>query len=294
MTGEPGKAVPFVQESALIAAHETASERYYRLVLESPGVAARASPGQFVLLACRPDDRGETDPLLPRPMALLGATPQTGRIELLYYVAGRGTELLRQTAEEAVTGGRQTRLRLIGPLGNTFKPLAGVDAHVGVAGGSGVAPLAFLFRRWPGEARGERHLILGARTRGHLPRPDVVAAPGAQIHTATDDGSAGFAGHAAAALAALLDGSLRGRLTAIYAAGPEAMLREVVSLARRRDLPARISLEARMACGVGVCRGCVVDGRRPHPHTGLHRYAVCQDGPVFDPEELAGEWSAAR
>jgi dihydroorotate dehydrogenase electron transfer subunit len=152
-----------------------------------------------------------------------------------------------------------------------------------------VAPLVFFFRRLPASAA-PRHLILAARTRDQLARADVVAVPGTQVHEATDDGSAGFHGHGAAALEELLDGPLRGRRPALYVAGPEAMMLAAVELARARALPIRVSLEARMACGVGVCRACVVEGCRPHPKTGLRRRAVCQDGPVFDPDELAPPW----
>ncbi|MBI3830903.1 MAG: dihydroorotate dehydrogenase electron transfer subunit [Planctomycetes bacterium] len=276
----------FVQETAEAFAHEPVSSRYFRLRLKSPGVARCAQPGQFVMLACRPDDPLNTDPLLPRPLAVLDADPAAGTIELLYFVAGRGTALLRDAATL-----RAARLRVIGPLGHGFEPLAGVETHIGVGGGSGVAPLVFFFRRW-GERPGARHLILAARTAEQLARADAVAAPGLALHEATDDGSRGFKGHAVAALRELLDGELSGTRAAIYAAGPEPMMEAAARLARARGLPCRVSLENRMACGVGVCRSCVVDGHAPHKKTGLLRRTVCQDGPVFDPDELAGCWSA--
>jgi dihydroorotate dehydrogenase electron transfer subunit len=292
MSDETREEPAFVQAAAEVAGQEAVSSRYYRLLLRCPAVARVAQPGQFVLVACQPDAPGACDPLLPRPMALLDADPRSGILQFLYFVAGRGTELLQKTAASA-HGGRPVTLRLIGPLGRGFEALPGADAHVGVGGGSGVSPLVFFFRRLPASAAGPRHLILAARTRDHLARGDVVAAPGAQVHEATDDGSAGFHGHAVAALAKLLDGPLRGRRAALYVAGPEAMMLAAVELARARALPIRVSLEARMACGVGVCRACVVDGRRPHPKTGLLRRAVCHDGPVFDPDELAPPWGRA-
>ena len=86
----------------------------------------------------------------------------------------------------------------------------------------------------------------------------------------------------------LLAGELHGKRVGIYAAGPEAMLRAAARLAREQGLPCRVSLEQRMACGVGVCRACVVDGTTAHAKTGLQRRTVCQDGPVFDIDELAG------
>jgi dihydroorotate dehydrogenase electron transfer subunit len=133
-----------------------------------------------------------------------------------------------------------------------------------------------------------RHLILAARSAEQLARREIVSAAGTTLHEATDDGTAGFRGNAVEALQGLLDGPLRGVRAAIYAAGPDPMMVGAAKLAREHGLPCRVSLEERMACGVGVCRACVVDGVGRHPKTGLRRRAVCQDGPVFDPAELAG------
>jgi len=283
---------PFVQERAEVVAQESVSSRYFRLRLKSPGVAARAQPGQFVMLACLPDSPNHTDPLLPRPLAILDADAKSGVIELLYFIAGRGTALLRD-ATGANTGSQRqglpvAQLRIIGPLGHGFEPVPDCAAHVGVGGGSGVAPLVFFLRRWPQGAGGERHLILAARAADQLARIDVVAARDATLHEATDDGSRGFKGNAVACLRGLLDGPLKGERAAIYAAGPEPMMEAAAKLVRERGLPCRVSLENRMGCGVGVCRSCVVDGLTPHKKTGLKRRTVCQDGPVFDPCELAG------
>src|SRR5579862_4103947 len=97
---------PFVQSSAEIVHHEAVSSRYFLLRLKCPEIALRARPGQFVMLACAPDIGGSSEPLLPRPLALLDANPQSGNIEILYFVAGRGTEILRTVA----TGSNHTRL----------------------------------------------------------------------------------------------------------------------------------------------------------------------------------------
>jgi len=118
-------------------------------------------------------------------------------------------------------------------------------------------------------------------------REDVVKNPG-RLHRATDDGSAGIQGTAIDALKVLLSGELKGKRAAVYAAGPEAMMFAAAKLSRQFNLPCVVSLEQRMACGVGVCRACIVDGVTPHKKTGLMRRTVCQDGPVFDINELAG------
>jgi dihydroorotate dehydrogenase electron transfer subunit len=276
---------PFVQSVARVVAQEPASSRYFLLRLHCPEIAARAKPGQFVMLACSPDQTGAAGPLLPRPLAILSA--QGPHIELLYFVAGKGTAALNRWAGNALRAGAQNEpLRIIGPLGNGFEPVPGVEAHVGLGGGSGVAPLAFFFRQ-QAALGGDWRLVLAARTAEQLVRDGVLGAAG-RLHRATDDGSAGLRGNAVDALRALLDNELKGRKVAVYAAGPEPMMQAAAKAGRALSLPVRVSLEQRMACGVGVCRACVVDGAAPHKKTGLLRRTVCQDGPVFDINELAG------
>src|SRR6185295_9512670 len=118
----------------------------------------RAQPGQFVMLACAEDVGGHSEPLLPRPLALLDA--RGDNIELLYFVSGRGTQTLRRVSESTLAGGAEhgAKFRIIGPLGRGFTPLENVDAHVALGGGSGVAPLVYFFRKY---AAGQNwHLIL--------------------------------------------------------------------------------------------------------------------------------------
>jgi dihydroorotate dehydrogenase electron transfer subunit len=318
------KLPPFVQTFARVTSHEAVSSRYYLLRLRCEAIARVAQPGQFVMLACAPDICGNSLPLLPRPLAILDA--RRDEIELLYFVAGSGTETLRRSAcsaqSQAHSGsvavfeedaGSEQSLRIIGPLGRGFFPLPNVDVHIAIGGGSGVAPLVFFFRRFAGMLSGSKgvlqttvfkkpsasksqaglaqnatwHLILAARSAEHLAREDVVRTPGV-LHTATDDGSSGFHGNAVQALESLLSGPLMGVRAGLYAAGPEKMMEGVARVGNRLNLPVCVSLEGRMGCGVGVCRACVVDGVSAHPKTGLKRRTVCQDGPVFDTKELAG------
>lgn len=277
----------FVQEVAEVVSQERASSRYFHLQLRSPEVARRARPGQFVMLSCLAETDAGTDPLLPRPLAILDANPDTDQFGLLYFIAGRGTERLNRAAGAPSTNGRPS-FRVIGPLGNGFDAIEGVDAHICVGGGSGVAPLVFFFRRMMGSSETSRYLVLAARSSDQLARRELVDVQGVHLVEATDDGTAGFKGNAVEALRDLLDGPMRGIRAGIYAAGPEPMMVGAAKLARERGLPCRVSLEERMACGVGVCRACVVDGVTRHPKTGLKRRCVCQDGPVFDPDELDG------
>jgi len=284
---------PFVQSEAVVTHHEAVSSRYFLLRLRCPEIARRAEPGQFVMLACAPDWNGSSEPLLPRPLAILDA--RGDEIELLYFVAGRGTEILRSSVltslalKDSPTPSQP--LRIIGPLGRGFTPIPNVDAHVALGGGSGVAPLVYFFRKFGSSAKvGDAsvwNLVLAARSADQLAREDIVSVPGA-LHRATNDGTAGFKGTAIDALNQLLAGPLKGKRVGIYSAGPEPMMEASAKRARELKFPCHVSLEARMACGVGVCRACVVDGLTPHKKTGLMRRTVCMDGPVFDIDELKG------
>ncbi len=280
----------FVQERARILSQQSVSTRYFLLRLHAPEIAKRAQPGQFVMLSCVPEQSSSCDPLLPRPLALLDANTAEGSISLLYFVAGRGTHLLNDLATHATAG--QQRISILGPMGVGFCPVPDVDAHLGVGGGSGVAPLVFFLSKMKAAVDTPRHLILAARTKDQLPNREAVSSPGMILHEATDDGSAGLKGNAVDAMKELLAGPLKDTRVAVYAAGPEPMMLGAAQAARQLKVPCRVSLEERMACGIGVCRACVVDGTTPHPKTGLKRRTVCKDGPVFDPNDLAGKWSA--
>ncbi|MCX7805684.1 MAG: dihydroorotate dehydrogenase electron transfer subunit [Planctomycetota bacterium] len=286
----PGSPHGIFQRDAEVIAHHPAGGRYFLLRLRCPDIAAAARPGQFVMLSVSPS----LDPLLPRPLAVMDVRPAADRpaesaapsdFDLLYVVAGRGTAMLRDRAE---TGIGIARFRVLGPLGRGFSIREDAGHHVLVGGGCGVAPLIFLAKKIAASGAGAT-LILGAKDAGGLlDRETMDAIPRCvRIVEATEDGSRGEKGTAVDALARLLDGTLSGRRAAVCASGPEGMLRAIHAMARARAFPCQLSLEARMACGMGVCRSCVVDGRAPHPETGLMRRAVCADGPVFDAEELA-------
>lgn len=278
-------------EDGEIVRNERVSSQYWLMTLRTPRIAAGARPGQFVQI--RPFPKADahvfaTDPLLPRPFALYGCEADT--IDILYIVVGCGTEMLRA----ARPGGRMS---VLGPLGEGFSRRADARMHVAIGGGTGLAPVRYHLadEAFAGTAR---HLVMGAREAAMHPGRAVLALEGTEIHLATDDGSrpaadpgaAVFHGNAVDLAARVLDGrGAEGAAVQVYAAGPVPMMRAAWAMCERRGLPCEVSLEALMACGVGVCRSCVVDVREPDPHTGLHRRAMCLQGPVFDAAEL--DWA---
>lgn len=244
----------------------------FLLRLEAPALARAGRPGQFVMVRCA--DPRSTDPLLRRPLALHRLHPEQGSLELLVRVVGRGTAWLAARAPGDT-------FDLLGPLGQGFAlPRPGRNLLL-VAGGIGIAPLVAVADE--ALARGcAVVLALGARTAAEL-YPATLLPPEVELHVATDDGSAG---RQATVIELLRDPDL-GLLPwadQLMACGPRPMLVELSAAVRAGRLRwrtgfAQVSLEERMACGVGACLGCVVPTRQ-----GYRR--VCRDGPVFDLKDL--------
>ncbi len=130
----------------------------------------------------------------------------------------------------------------------------------------------------------------GADEGSLIPRVYCDDLAGVSIHLVTEDGSAGRKGLATDAAADILD-EWQGPAT-VYAAGPTGMMKVFAELVEGREVLLQCSLEERMACGVGVCRGCVVKALEAHPETGLRTRTVCADGPVFCAGEI--DWEALR
>lgn len=254
---------------ALVVSNRSAGSGYYRLVLKAPLAAKDARPGQFVML--RVSD--SMDPILARPFGISAVLPR-GAIEVYYRVVGRGTSILTNVGAGQV-------LSFHGPLGNGFPmPGRGVTP-VFVAGGSGFPPLLYLSRA----LHRRSHLFCGARDRSCLLSTSIILQfrkNGAQAHIATEDGSAGTQGRVTDLLTTFLFSHNADKKSIIYACGPRPMLAAVALLASERSVPCYVSMEERMACGLGVCMGCSV-----RVEGGAYR-RVCKEGPVFDSREI--EW----
>jgi len=247
----------------------------FRLSFLSKEIAREAKPGQFVMT--RPKKFSE--PLLPRPFSIHRV--QGNRVELLIRVAGQGTRQLC-----GLSPGEELEIK--GPLGRGFK-LDSEKESILVAGGIGVAPLLYLADRLlkmnKNKTVAPPRLLIGAGTKKELLGLREVKEMGIRVQAVTEDGSFGQKG----LVTDLLEGlSAKGLERAmIYTCGPQRMLRALASLAAARNVPCQVSLEARMACGMGACLGCSV----ARPNDGGLSYAkVCQDGPVFEAREVA--WDA--
>ncbi|MFH1680310.1 MAG: dihydroorotate dehydrogenase electron transfer subunit [Candidatus Eisenbacteria bacterium] len=247
----------------------------FRIELDVPHDLSSARPGQFALLRVREG----IDPLLGRPMAFhyVRKVRRTWRASFIVNVVGRGTRFLVENSLGAEIG-------FLGPLGQPFSsPRTSRDVNVLVGGGVGIPPLHFLARQLPASRKTYRqrwYAVLGAATREKLACVNEIAACGVTVIPCTDDGSRGCRTFVTTPLEDLLRSERGvGRSVYIYACGPEPMLRKVSELAAEHGAEGEISLERRLACGVGVCRACVC--KIASEGEGERNALLCREGPVF-------------
>jgi dihydroorotate dehydrogenase electron transfer subunit len=241
------------------------------LELKAPALAAEAGPGQFVHV--RTTDGA--DPLWRRPFSIHRVNRRRGTILISYRKIGRGTAFL----STRVPG---DTLDLLGPLGKPFDPEGDFTTAVIVAGGLGAAPVPFLLDALA--RNGKKAVVLwGVREKAELYCLDALRprrAGKTRVHIATEDGSDGFRGRVTELFGRLAAEFIPGSGFLGFACGPMPMLKALQPLAGSSGFPWQASLEERMACGLGVCQGCVVRTKNRKYRT------VCADGPVFDLAEL--------
>lgn len=251
---------------ARVSSQEMLSDGIYSLCLKTWQIADAAVPGQFVNLYSRQQAR-----LLPRPISLCEIRREDSVIRLVYRVAGKGTEEFSQ-----LSAGDE--IELMGPLGNGFLEASGPAAPGAkvllIGGGIGIPPMLALSRA----IDADKSIVLGYRSDLFL--TEDFRGEG-KLYLSTEDGSHGTKG-------TVIDAIREHGIVAdvIYACGPTPMLRAVKELAGQMGIPAWLSLEERMACGVGACLGCVVCTCEKDEHTGVNNTRVCADGPVFAASEV--------
>ena len=228
------------------------------LHLKNRNIASCARPGQFVSLYCRDKDR-----LLPRPISICEAQPDAGIIRLVYRVAGKGTSEFSGLQ-------KGDTVDLLGPLGNGF-PMEEAEGKCAflVGGGIGIPPMLELAKRLPGEKK----IIAGYRDECFL--AEDLEQYG-DLYIATEDGSAGTGGNV---LDCIREHDLNPDV--IFACGPKPMLKALSGYAKERGIPCWISLEERMACGIGACLACVCRTVDVDAHSRVRNARICADGPVF-------------
>jgi dihydroorotate dehydrogenase electron transfer subunit len=269
-----------VDIDAAVLENRRLSELYSVLVLDAPGIAAVAQPGQFVMLK---PSRG-TDPLLRRPFSVFevrrhaDGTPSA--ISILNKRTGVGTALLY----EAEPG---TTISCLGPLGRPFEPVRPPSEAWMVAGGVGLAPFVTLAARLH-ELGTPATLFYGARTASELYSLELFERLGTHIVLATEDGTRGAHGRITVPLDDALEAAPEAAHIRLYACGPTPMMRAVAARGAQHHRACDVSLEQVMACGMGGCYSCVVLTQEPGGTP--HFVRSCIEGPVFDAGRIV--WDA--
>jgi len=268
------------------------------LVLDKP--VKKVVPGQFIHI--RLDSKNH---ILPRPFTIYNVKNNGRVIEVVYQVVGKGTNLMSYLRPS-------DKVRVLCPLGNGFKIDKKAGMSILVAGGIGLAGLYLLLKQMNAQRIKNIYLFIGARSKDDLCLLPKFQKLNKYIVVTTEDGSSGAKGFITSALDKFLGSHLL-PLTfsdiAIYSCGPAGMSQAVRQIAVAKNIPCQLSLEARMGCGVGLCRVCVCPVRSEHGKDNNHfsdsnistvnasngvcknskySYAtVCEDGPVFAAQDLA-------
>lgn len=256
------------KKTAVVASQRELAPLIYDMWIETD-LAESAVPGQFICIY--PKDKST---LLPRPISICEVREDRRALRIVYRIAGQGTaEFSRYVQGET--------LEILGTLGNGFPVEAAAGKKVFLMGGGiGIPPMLQLAKALQAVTDSANiQIIVGYRDAQTFLREDLERY--GQVCIATEDGSVGTKGNV---MNAIEENGLRADV--IFACGPMPMLRAIKQYAQEADIPAYISLEEHMACGVGACLGCVVKTKEIDHHSHVHNARICTDGPVFEAKEV--------
>jgi dihydroorotate dehydrogenase electron transfer subunit len=254
--------MPYREETRIIKS-ERLTDGVYELVLKTEHIADEAKPGQFVSVYSKDGAR-----LLPRPISICGIDGDT--IRLVYRTVGAGTvEFSELNAGET--------LNVQGPLGNGYDINASYAKKKAVifGGGIGIPPMLELSK----QLKCDKSIVLGYRDSDTF-LADEFKQYG-KLYIASEDGSVGAKGNV---LDAVREYGITGEV--FYACGPMPMLCAIKSYAAENNIECYISLEEKMACGIGACLACVCKTKNVDDHSKVNNTRICKEGPVFDAREV--------
>ena len=248
------------KETALVVSQEQLADNIFSMGMQTEA-AASAKPGQFISMYTNDGTK-----LLPRPISICEIDRENGRLRVVYRVTGEKTgtkEFSQMKAGDTIP--------VVGPLGNGF-PLEKAEGKKAflMGGGIGVPPILELAK----QLNCEKQIVVGYRDE-HTFLKEQFEANGT-LFISTEDGSVGTKGNVMHAIA-------ENNLTAdiIYACGPTPMLRAIKNYAEENGIECYISLEERMACGIGACLACTCKSKEKDHHSNVNNKRICKDGPVF-------------
>lgn len=284
------------EEIAVVVDQNALGSGIYDLTLKTTNIAKAAKAGQFVSVYS--NDKSK---LLPRPISLCGIDRDEDTIRLVYRVTGENTGT--EEFSKLVMG---DRIRLLGPLGNGFTVEPGKKAFL-IGGGIGVPPMLQLAKdinsgvvqttgavdtntqekeqteekqiNGHGKKICDMNIIMGYRDENTFLLDEFKEQ--ADSFVATEDGSVGTKGNV---IDAINENGLEADV--IYACGPMPMLRALKAYAMEHDMECYVSMEERMACGIGACLACVCKTKDKDAHSNVNNKRICKEGPVFNAKEV--------
>lgn len=284
------------EEIAVVVDQNALGSGIYDLTLKTTNIAKAAKAGQFVSVYS--NDKSK---LLPRPISLCGIDRDEDTIRLVYRVTGENTGT--EEFSKLVIG---DKIRILGPLGNGFTVEPGKKAFL-IGGGIGVPPMLQLAKdinsgvvqttgavdtntqekgqteekqiNGHGKKICDMNIIMGYRDENTFLLDEFKEQ--ADSFVATEDGSVGTKGNV---IDAIKENGLEADV--IYACGPMPMLRALKAYAMEHDMECYVSMEERMACGIGACLACVCKTKDKDAHSNVNNKRICKEGPVFNAKEV--------
>lgn len=245
---------------AKVKSHKEIVPNIFKMKLEAAEIAGIVNPGQFIQLYL-PNGKN----MLARPFSISSVSDDD--VTIVYRIVGRGTEMLS-------TLRKNDFIQIMGPLGNGFTLSGNNKSNLVIGGGLGIPPLLELSRR----LNEKTEILLG-----YSDEPFMVEdfqRLGLNVNISTQSGSYGFHGN----VLELLEG-INPSADQIFACGPRSMLMSVSAWAKKHSIPIQVSMEERMACGIGACLGCGIKIQK-QGESDWKYMRVCKDGPVFSGEEV--------
>lgn len=248
------------KETVIVVSQEQIATDIFSMWIRTEA-AETARPGQFISMYTNDGSK-----LLPRPISICEIDKEKGMLRVVYRVTGENTGTEQFSKMKAGDS-----LPIIGPLGNGF-PLEKAEGKKAflMGGGIGVPPILELAK----QLNCEKQIIIGYRDAETFLRKEFEE--NGTVYISTEDGSVGTKGN-------VMDAIRENALTAdiIMACGPTPMLRAIKNFAEENGIECYVSMEERMACGIGACLGCVCKSTEKDHHTNVHNKRCCKDGPVF-------------
>lgn len=245
--------------TSTVISQEMIAADIYSLWLDAKEIAEQANAGQFISLYCNDKSR-----VLPRPISICEIDKGKGALRIVYRIAGKGTdEFSKMRAGD--------KIEIMGPMGNGFPLEEATGKRIFLMGGGiGVPPMVQTAK----DVDADVTVIAGYRNSEIFLKEELEA--NGKLVVATEDGSVGTKGNV---MDAIRENNLEADV--IFACGPTPMLRAIKNYAEENGILCYISMEEKMACGIGACLACVCKSKEVDSHSHVHNKRVCKDGPVF-------------